>query len=84
MMPSLSLATLSPLSSVRLEHEISVDDHAYRETGSDRKRGLNIQVAAHDPLPDLIKTLRSAAPDCLDEIVLIAAGAGFGSDAEQG
>ena len=38
------------------------------------------QIAADDPLSDLIEALRSAAPDRLDEIVLIAAGAGFGSD----
>lgn len=66
------------------QHEVAVDDHTHRKSRPDCERWLNIQIPADDPLPDLIKTLRSTAPDCLDEIVLIAAGAGFGSDAEQG
>ena len=69
---------------VRRQHEVAIDDHPHREPRADGKCRLNVEIPAHDPLPDLIKTLRSAAPDCLDEIVLIAAGAGFGSDAEQG
>jgi len=68
---------------VGCQHEVAIDDHAYWEAGADRKRRLNVEIAADDPLADLVEALRSAASDCLDEIVLIAGGTGFGSDAEQ-
>ena len=65
------------------QQEVAIDDHAHRKSGADRQRRLNIEIPAHDPLADLIKTLRSAPPDRLDEIVLIAASACFGPDAEK-
>jgi len=66
------------------QHEVAVNDHAHRKSGADRERWLNVQVAAHDPLPDLVDALGSALLNGLDEGVPIIARARLGSDAEQG
>src|ERR1700722_20714850 len=55
--PSFSFAMLvySPL--IRLQHEVTIDDHADRETRPDRQRRLDVEIALYDFLSGLIQAI---------------------------
>jgi hypothetical protein len=43
-----------PSSSVRLKHQVTIDDDANRKTRPDRQRRLNVEVAANNLLSGLV------------------------------
>src|SRR5690242_17619605 len=81
--PSFSFAMIVASCAVWLENEIMGDHHADGETRPDRDRRLDIERAPDQLLAGLIEALRCALSDRLRQIVLAAAGARFGADAQE-
>jgi hypothetical protein len=50
----LKLYHVPPLTFVRLEHEVAVDDHAHRKPGPDRQCWLGVKIALNDFLSGLV------------------------------
>ena len=76
----------SPL--VRLEYEVTIDDHADRETRPDRQGRLDIEITLNDFLPCLIEAITGSEPERLNETPVVAAtaigaGAELASNAKQ-
>src|SRR5258708_32318162 len=74
----------SPL--VSPQSEITVDDHAHRESRPDRQRWLSVEVPLHDFLPSLIHPFAGPAAKRLNDIAVVAgcrAGSQFAANAEQ-
>jgi hypothetical protein len=73
--------TSSP--AIRLEHEIAGNQHPHGKAWPDGDRRLHVQRSSDRLLSDLVKALRCAAADGLNQIILTAAGAGLRADAEK-
>src|SRR5882757_7973236 len=71
MTPSLSFAIVMSLPFVRLEHEVSIDDDAHRETRPDRERRLHVEIALNDFLPGLIQAVARSEPERLNETPVV-------------
>jgi hypothetical protein len=78
--PSLSFAMVAALTSVRFKHEITVDDHAHRETRSDRQGRLDVKIALNDLLSGLIQAIAGTAAERRDDVAAAASACG-GSEA---
>ena len=66
---------------VRLEHEVTIDDHADRETRPDRERRLYVEIALNDFLPGLVQAIARSEPERLNETPVVA-GTAIGASAE--
>jgi hypothetical protein len=66
---------------VRLEHEVTIDDHANRKTGPDRQCRLNVEIALNDFLSSLIQAIARSEPERLNEPAVVA-GSAIGAGAE--
>ena len=64
---------------VRLQHEVTIDDHAHRETRPDRQRRLDIEIALNDLLPGLVQAIAGSETERCDDTT-IAASTGGGSE----
>src|SRR5579875_3871759 len=83
--PSFSLAIAASSSAIRLQNEIVGDHDPHREAGTDGDGRLDIQGTADDLLAGLVDALGEALLECHGErAIVVAAHAGFRSDAEQG
>ena len=69
--------------SVGCENEIARHDHPNGKARPDREGPLDVKLPLDDLLTGLADAVGGAAPDRLDQVVLILAGAGFGTDTEQ-
>lgn len=67
MTPSLSFVTFVCLTFVWLKDEVTIDDHADRETWSDRQRRLDVEIALNNLLSGLIQALAGATAKRLDD-----------------
>src|SRR5260370_5368895 len=67
---------------MRCEYEIAVDDDPHRETGPDRNRRLNVEVAADDLLPGLIQAVGAATPQRRYDGAVVVGGAEVRADAK--
>src|SRR5258708_25088583 len=81
MAPSLSFAMFMSSPFVRLQHEVTIDNHAHRKTWPDRQRRLNVKIPLNDFLPGLVQAIAGSEPKRLNETPVIA-GTALGAGAE--
>ena len=65
------------------QHQVFVNDHSHRETGTDRQRRLHIHVPTHQLLTDLARRIAAPLPDGLRDGVIIIRRAKLRSDTQQ-
>src|SRR5260221_9128331 len=81
--PSFSFVMKASSPAIRLEHKIVGNQHPHGKAWSDRDRRLHVQRSSDHLLSDLVKALRCASPDGLNQVILIVTGSGLRADAEK-
>ena len=59
----LKLCHESALTSVRLEHEVAVDDHAHRKSRPDRQCRLDVEILLNDLLSSLVQAIAGSTAE---------------------